>query len=74
MASQFLTLISTTEVHAWILLLEFCLHFQLLEASRALFIDNAQHSASSTTSSELHQLLVILSDGRGVFAEGTLVS
>ena len=49
------------------------LHFQLLEVSRALFIDNAQHSASNTTSSELHQLLVILSDGRGVFAEGTLV-
>ena len=41
--------------------------------SGALFIDNAQHSATTTTSSELHQLLVILSDGRGVFAEGTLV-
>ena len=53
-------------------LLEFLL--QLLDVSRALFIDNAQHSASITTSSELHQLLVILSDGRGVFAEGTLVS
>ena len=55
-------------------LLEFLFHYQLLEVSRALFIDNAQHSASITTSSELHQLLVILSDGRGVFAEGTLVS
>ena len=41
--------------------------------SRALFIDNAQQSPSNT-SSELYQLLVILSDGRGVFAEGTLVS
>ena len=41
--------------------------------SRALFIDNAQHSVTNTNSSELHQLLVILSDGRGVFAEGTLV-
>jgi len=41
--------------------------------SRALFIDNVQHSAHNTSGTELHQLLMILSDGRGVFAEGTLV-
>ena len=67
-------------MHGWLcsvieltVLLERLFHYQLLEVSRALFIDNAQHSVSNTTSSELHQLLVILSDGRGVFAEGTLV-
>ncbi|XP_065904261.1 midasin-like isoform X2 [Dysidea avara] len=45
---------------------------KLMEVSRALFIDNAQHSAHNTSGTELHQLLMILSDGRGVFAEGTL--
>ena len=49
------------------------IHIQLLEVSRALFINNVQHSAHGTSGTEVHQLLMILSDGRGVFAEGTLV-
>jgi len=47
------------------------LFFQLLQAAESIF---AKFLSKSTNSSpDISQLLVVLSDGRGVFADGTYV-
>ena len=47
--------------------------FQLLQAVEPLFVQGLSHFSGSHSSPEISQLLVVLSDGRGVFADGTLV-
>ena len=46
---------------------------QLLEAAQSIFADYLSQTTRSSLSPEISQLLVVLSDGRGVFADGTLV-
>lgn len=46
---------------------------QLLGAAQSIFADFLSQPSRSRISPDISQLLVVLSDGRGVFADGSLV-
>ena len=49
------------------------LSLQLLGAAQSIFADFLSQPVRSGISPDISQLLVVLSDGRGVFADGSLV-
>ena len=56
-----------------LILVTVLLLLQLLGAAQSIFADFLSQPSRSGISPDISQLLVVLSDGRGVFADGSLV-